>query len=177
MAQSQEHLLPHIAYPELYAPEAVHDQLTRDILLTPRSNAPVPSEEGVPNKPTVSPIDLRRIASEMTDQEILDSVSNHLDAPFDAIDTVPKSLKEQESLERKFLAINVALDDAHRYLEEELNVTVPTAEVHSKKDIVELIKKTALYKESNKKGLEKHAGYCALVSVALAVFELQKKKH
>src|SRR3989344_4930343 len=150
MAQSQEHLLPHIAYPELYAPEAVHDQLTRDILLTPRSNAPVPSEEGVPNKPTVSPIDLRRIASEMTDQEIL---------------------------ERKFLAINVALDDAHRYLEEELNLTVPTAEVHSKKDIVELIKKTALYKESNKKGLEKHAGYCALVSVALAVFELQKKKH
>ena len=176
MAESQEHLLPHIPYPELYAPEAVHDQLTRDILLNPRPDAVASPEENIPNKPTVSPIDLRRIAAGMTDQEILDSVSNHLSVPFDAIDAVPTSAQGQEKLERQFADVNDALSDAHRYLKGELGLTVPTIEVHSKKDIVDLIRKTALYKESNKKGLEMHAGYCALVAVTLAVFELQKKE-
>ena len=146
MAESQEHLLPHIPYPELYAPEAVHDQLTRDILLNPRPDAVASPEENIPNKPTVSPIDLRRIAAGMTDQEILDSVSNHLSVPFDAIDAVPTSAQGQEKLERQFADVNGALSDAHRYLKGELGLTVPTIEVHSKKDIVDLIRKTALYK-------------------------------
>lgn len=175
MAERAELLLPHIPYPQLYAPEAVEYQLTRDILMHPDAVNMPTSADNDNEKPLVSPIDLRRSAAQMSDQEILDAVSTHLGTSFGILDSVPKTRDEIANLEKKFEDINTALVDAGRYIHKVLAVKVPTAEVHSRKDIVELIRKTALYKETNKKGLERHAGYCALVSVALAVFELQKK--
>ena len=176
MAESSEKILPHIPYPELYAPEAVRYQLTRDILLDPGTSRLLGQQASGDRKTLVSPVDLRRVPTEMSDQDLLDAVSKHLDASLGRIDEEPTSGEEKVKFEKHLADINLALTDAQTYLREQLGIPVPSASVHSKKDIVDLLKRATLYKQTYRKGLEKHAGYCALISVALAVFELQKKE-
>src|SRR3989338_2067433 len=176
MAESSEKILPHIPYPELYAPEAVRYQLPRDILLDPGTSRLLGQQASGDRKTLVSPVDLRRVPTEMSDQDLLDAVSKHLDASLGRIDEEPTSGEEKVKFEKHLADINLALTDAQTYLREQLGIPVPSASVHSKKDIVDLLKRATLYKQTYRKGLEKHAGYCALISVALAVFELQKKE-
>lgn len=161
----RERIASQIPYPEMYEERAVSRELTLEILSRP----------GTPERgATVTPIDLRRTPERISGQEILDSVSAHLGV---SLGTLADDGAQREAMYQKELAdINLSLAIAHRYIEDVLGFRVPAAEVHSRAEVVQLIRKTSAYSEHNKKGLENHAGYCALISAALAVFELQKKE-
>ncbi len=167
MPEKQEHIRAQIPYPELTEPEAVDYELTRTLLLSRTQ-----PQEGV----TVTPLDLRRIPKRMTRQEILDSVSAHLGVALGTIDSPASSQHEREQIEKTLADINTALSDAGSYIRRILHLPAPSAEVHSKKDVVDLILKASLYRSTERKHLEPHSGYCALISVALAVFELQRQE-
>src|SRR3989344_4824688 len=121
MAESPENLLTHIPYPELYAPEAVKAQIARNILLQPQSEND--------DKKVVSPIDLRRTPQELSGQEMLDAVSNHLGVSLGKVNVTPSSADERHALENQLLNINAALRGSHDYLRRVLNVKVPEFEV------------------------------------------------
>jgi hypothetical protein len=176
MVEAQENIITHIPYPELYAPEAIKRQLARDILLSPRVPQSKADKQVNTNKLLVSPIDLRRAPRELSGQEMLDAVSNHLGTSLGKIDEVPTTPEARLALEKQLLNVNSALRGAHDYLQHVLNLRVPEYQVRSKKDIVNLIFATTRYTAEYKRGLPMHAGYCALVSTALAVFELQRKE-
>ncbi len=176
MAEKLERIASHIPYPELYAPDAVDHQLTLD-LLGSRNPATV---RGIPHDRSseagVTPIDLRRTPRRLTDQQILGAVSAHLDIPEDVLTARARSDGKGAQREKAYTEINIALREAHTYIDGVLGLTVPTAQVHSPEEIIALIRKTSRYRDTNRKSLGEHAGYCALISVALAVFEIERKE-
>lgn len=166
MQESVERVTPNVPYPELYAASSLNLRLLRDVLK---------SKSGVERGGTVTPIDLRRTSVKLTDQEILGAVSTHLEVSLGQ-EEAGGDTGNKEKLEAVFGNINIALSEANRYITNVLGLRAPTAEVHSAEDVVKLIRKTSLYKEKERKGLETHVGYCALISAAFAVFELQKEE-
>lgn len=172
MEKKAERVQEHVPYPELYAPEAVTLELTKRILGTDK-NADLPTSEQL--GAMVSPIDLRRVPSRLNDEEILQAVARHLDVDKRLLEADLKG-EEQASQEKLLGNINIALEEGRNYLDNVLGIRVPSAWISNPKDIIELIRKTSRYREENKKGLQQHAAHCALVSVAFAVFELQKKE-
>ena len=138
MARVPELLGRHIPYPELYEPEAVDYNLARQLLYSPR---------GMHVGENVSPVDLNRLFQRLTDRDILDIVAIQLGVPG-------------KDIEKRMGDINEALSQAHQYLSEVLGLKMPSAQVHSKEDIVALVRKTTLYRKEEKKHLETHAGYC-----------------
>lgn len=84
-----------------------------------------------------------------------------------------------ESLENKIEMVNQSLKKAKVYIEDYLHMGLPKEiknlkEVESIADIIKIFKKTAAVKNGDGIGLS--PAYCALISVAVAVFELQKKE-
>ncbi len=124
-------------------------------------------------------IDLHRTPTDFSDQDILEAVSRHLSAPLGNIGTVQESPDDRERYEELLGNINLAIVEARNYLEGVLSMRLPSqiheVKVNSRQDIIDLIRKTSRYGITGKSGLEVHAAYCALVSVTLAVFELQKE--
>ena len=167
MEGKKETILPHIPYPELYAPRAVSYQLIADIL-----GSPDPIEK---NGAIATSLDLHRTPKNLTDQDILNAVSTHLGFSLGTL-SGQASVEDEGEFQKRLEDINISLEEAKGYIERVLGLKAPSAAVHSKSDIVDLIRKTARYGEPDRKGLETHASYCALVSVAVAVFELHKKE-
>lgn len=167
MSSKEEHLLPHIPYPKLYEPEATSLELIKAVFR---------SKSAIDRGSAVTPIDLRRTPLQFKNQDILDAVSTHLNIPLGKLEEKPKPGEEEKMYETAMTNINGALTEAKSYIEDVLGLRAPTVEVHSKKDVVDLVRKTTLYRETDRKHLEAHVGYCALISVALAVFELQKEE-
>ncbi len=167
MPEKRERIQSHIPYPELYAPEAVDFELTKEILGV-ADDSPRPSY--------VTAIDLRRTPRRLTDDEILKAVSRHLGVAKDIFNADPKNNIQEAEREKVFFKINTALEEANKYIENVLELRAPHVRVGSTKDVINLVRQTSRYSETYHKGLETHAAYCALVSVGLAVFELQKKE-
>ncbi len=174
MAETGERIQSHIPYPELYAPEAVDFEFTKKILGVDDKSSPQsqPRQMGAP----VTAIDLRRIPSRLTDNDILNAVSLHLGIEKDILDTDPVNGSRRAERDKVFHNINIALEEASNYIKNVLGLRAPKASVVSTKDIINLVQETSRYRESYHKGLQTHAAHCALVSVGLAVFELQKKE-
>src|SRR3989344_6014016 len=165
----KEAILPNIAYPDaLYAERATSLQLVSKIL-----EYPGPVGRG---RKIATSLDLHRTPGGMSDQDILDSVSTYTGFYLRPLEAQPEDDTEKAERERAFVQMNEALKEAKSYVERVLDIKAPDVVVTTKQDIIDLIRKTQRYGEPDRRGLETHAGYCALVSVALATFELQKKE-
>lgn len=179
MVEKEERLQSHIPYPELYAPEAVDLELTRTILGAQEANLSrvASSRAGAP----ITSIDLRRTPRRLKDDEVLNTISTHLGVEKDIFDINFDNGAGKTERDKVFHNINVALEEAEHYLTNVLGLRVPEFRtqktwITGPRDIIELVRKTSRYSETDRKGLQAHAAYCALVSVAIAVFELQKKE-
>lgn len=162
-------ILPNIPFPDgLYGKQATSLQLAMKIL-----DYPTPEGKG---KKIATSIDLHRSSASLSDQDILDSVSTYTRVSLGTLDSAPRDGAERAEREKAFIDMNEALKEAKNYIERVLDIKAPSVTVSSKQDIVDLIRKTQRYGEPDRKGLETHAGHCALISVALATFELQKKE-
>lgn len=175
LESKKENILSQIAYPEMYDPLAVSYEVVSKILYHKESVGK--------GKNIATSIDLHRTPKNFTDQDILDSVSNHIGIFMGKQEDRMEDKTKREEYDQVLANMNEALKEAKTYIEEVLNLKAPSAIidstkgiVDSKKQIIDLIRKTQRYGEPDHKGLEVHAGYCALISTALAVFELQKQE-
>ncbi len=158
--------------PDLYDPRMT------GILLTARligSDVPIGTEKAI-----ATVIDTHHLPV-LNEREVLTAISTHLGVSvFENLKSDPPP-GENPEYDDAIGRINEALDVAEGYLNRFLSIQLPRQaraadgpRIRSRKDIVDLISKTTKYGERDRRGLEAHAAYCALISVALAVFELQK---
>lgn len=170
-----ERIQSHIPYPELYAPEAVDLELTKQIMGVGETPVSTPLRRGA----LVTPIDLRRTPNRLSDDEILEALAARLGVEKRLLTDAINGARGDER-EKVSESIRIALEKATHYLKQTLGIRAPnvsfgeTADLG--KNLVALVRETSRYRESYHKGLQNHAAYCALVSVGLAVFELQKKE-
>ena len=116
------------------------------------------------NGENVTPIDFFSTSAELDDDEIEESIEGYLGI---------------DDIENKLEAINKSLIKARDYITEYLHRDLPKeiqnlGEVKSSADAIKLFRKTAAAKGGDGVGLS--PAYCALISVAVASFEFNKKE-
>ncbi len=116
------------------------------------------------NGENITPIDFFSSCSDLSDQEIIDSIEAYLSI---------------EKLEDKIEEINRSLENSKIYIEEYLHMSLPKEIQNLEKlkntdDALKIFKKTAVSKNGKNIGLS--PAYCAMVSVLAAAFEFDKKE-
>jgi len=116
------------------------------------------------NGENITPLDFFATSPDLSDDEIVEAIEGYLDV---------------EKLENKLEDINRALGTSKNYIENYLHRELPKEiknlnGVKSVADVIKIFRKTAASKEGEGLGLS--PAYCALVSVAVASFELGKKE-
>ncbi|MFH1254993.1 MAG: hypothetical protein V1667_00770 [bacterium] len=116
------------------------------------------------NGENITPIDFFSSCSDLSDQEIIDSIEAYLLI---------------EKLEDKIEEINQSLESSKKYIEEYLHLRLPKEvqnleKLKNKNDALKIFKKTSVSKDGKNIGLS--PAYCAVVSVLAAAFEFEKKE-
>lgn len=149
------------AISELFSGEFVEPELATDVL----THAPGVNR----NNTNVTILDLFQLP-DATDEYIIALIERHTGLSLSNAVQLPKTIER----------INNALERAKSYLVhylglEALPSSLDIVRVQSKKDVIEILRKTASFQREDRKTLVPHAGYCALVLAAFGALELEKK--